>query len=752
MEATQSAGKHWLSNLDEPWLLIINNVDDPSFDLSSLFPQGERGHILVTTRNPNFRVHSTVGSAVFKGLKQKDALSLLLKAADFPRPWNSTVEDMGTKITDALGCLALALVHAGALILQRMCRLEDYLDFYSQYRKRIAARRSGAATEEDQVTIYATWEHSLDSLEIRHTEASSDAAQILSIVAFFHFEHIRVDIFTRAWSNRRQAYQYKANPSFLERLFNSLFTRIQPPPLLPGFLKRDSSEVDEYRIRRALQELSSFSLISYDGGNDTFSLHPVVHAWARDRLGRGEQALWVQIALNILAESIRLPPNDTGQIHEDYRRDILPHLDLCLQACPISILDYEAFFGGLKLPVALMVWHTWLFIFRHQAMSAAKFGYVYAELGRFKNSAMLLSKVKNALVQSRGNQNDMTMKTMLGLAGVYWGLGRLEEATALQKLVIEARTCVLGPNHQETISVMDHLGRSYWLNGQYNEALELQTVTVERAMSQLGSTHEVTLMALDNLGVTYGSWRRFEESRDMHQRVLAARKKKLGPTDLDTLLALNNLAMALHDLGELDRAKNYMCEVYEQRRAKLGKEHPWTLWALCNLAKVHTALKLFDKAEDMLVGGIAAAERSLGEDHLGVLMGVGELARVYAWCGKIEKAEDLMRDLIPRFENSRGVDHPDTVYALFKKAHLYEMQNKFKEAIEACTLAGERAQTKLTKKHPLTQDILLQIENLKEKAGRLDNAQTTVQATVPERLGVMRYRRVSHETARINTW
>ena len=753
MEATQSAGKHWLSNLDEPWLLIINNADDPCLDLLSLFPEGERGHILVTTRNPNFRVHGTVGCTEFKGLKQRDALLLLLKAADTPRPWNSSVEDMGTKITDALGCLALALVQAGALILQRMCGMGNYLDFYSQYRKRIAARRSStASTEEDQVTVYATWEHSLDSLELRHTEASTDAAQILSIVAFFHFEHIRVDIFTKAWANRTQAFQTNARPSWLSRLFSIMFTRVQPPPVLPDFLRPDPSKLDEYRIRRALQELCSFSLISYDGEDDTFSLHPVVHAWARDRLESGEQALWVQVALNVLAESIRLPPNDTGEIHEDYRRDILPHLDLCLQACPIQIVDYEALFGGLKFPIALMLQHTWLFVFRHQAMTAAKFGYVYAERGRFNEAALLLSKVKTALVQSRGYQNDMTMKTMLGLAGTYWGLGRLEEAVALQKAVVDARTQALGPNHEETISAMDQLGRSYWLNGQYNEALELQTVIVQRAKSKLGSTHEATLMALDNLGVTYGSWRRFGESRELHQRVLAARQKKLGPTNLDTLLALNNLAMALNDLGELENAKRFMTEVYEQRKIKLGKEHPWTLWARCNLAKVHTALGLFDEAEDMLTGGIAAAKRSLGEDHLGVLMGVGELARVYALQGKLEKAEDLTKDLLPRLESSRGLDHPDTVYALFKMAQLYEMQNRIDKAIETCTLAGERAQIKLTKKHPMTKDIYLRLERLKKHERLSNTTQPVVQPVVPKKPDAIHQRPISYEKGRTITW
>ena len=749
MEATQSAGKHWLSNLEDPWLLIINNADEPSLDLPSLFPEGERGHILVTTRNPNFRVHGTVGSTEFKGLKQKDALLLLLRAADTPRPWNSSVENMGIRITDALGCLALALIQAGALILQRMCGMGDYLDFYSQYRKRVAARRSSTASkEEDQFTVYATWEHSLDSLDLRHTEASTDAAQLLSIVAFFHFEHIRVDIFTRALANRTKATQNTAKPSFLARLFNGIFARIQPPPVLPEFLRPGPSELDPYRIRRALHELCSFSLISYDGKDDSFSLHPVVHSWARDRLESGEQALWAQVAVNVLAESIQLPPNDAGETHEDYRRDILAHLDLCLQACPIQILDYEALFGGFKFPIALMLQHTWLFVFRHQAMTAAKFGYVYAERGRFHEAAGLLAKVKDALVQSRGYRNDMTMKTMLGLAGTYWGLGRLEEAVVLQKIVVDARTQTLGLDHEETLSAMDQLGRSYWLNGQYNEALELQTVTVERAKSKLGSTHEATLMAIDNLGVTYGSWQRFEESRNMHQQVLVARKKSLGPTHLDTLLAVNNLAMALNDLGDLENAKILMTDVYEQRKSKLGKEHPWTLWALCNLAKINTALKLFHEAEDMLIGGVEAAKRSLGDDHLGVLMGVGELARVYAFQGRFEEAEGLSKDLLPRLESSRGLDHPDTVYALFKMAQLYEMQNRFDEAIDACVLAEERAQTKLTERHPMTKNISSRLQRLKEH----ERHNSEDQQVMTERPNPLHHRRISRETARINTW
>ena len=714
MEATESAGKHWLSNAEEPWLLIINNADDPSLDISSLFPEGERGHILVTTRNPNARVHGTVGSMEFKGLKKKDALVLLFRAADTPQPWNSAVKSMGEKITNALGYLALALVQAGALILRRMCEMHNYLDYYNQFRSKVSIRRySDTIKREDQYTIYATWEHSLNYLELRQTEACLDAAQILNIVAFFHFEHIRVDIFTRALTNRLEAIQRNTSPTILMKLYRYVANLVTSPPILPEFLRQANSDLDHFRIRRALHELSSLSLISYDGKDESFSLHPVAHAWARDRLAKGEQSLWAQIALNVLAESILLPPNDAGEAHEDFRRDILVHMDLCLQTSPIRIMDYEACFGGLMTPM-LVLNHGCLLVFRHQVLSTAKFGYVYAERGRFNEAAESLSKVKVALAKASGYRNDMTIRVMLALAAIYWGLGRLEEAVALQQTVLNSRESSLGPDHAETLSVMDDLGKSYWQNGQYEEALRLQEHTVERAKAALGLTHSTTLSAMDNLGVTYCSWRKLNESMKIHRHVLTTRTATLGPNHLDTLLSANNLAMALKDLGTLDEAKALMTEVYEQRKIKLGKEHPWTLWILCNLSTVYTELRLLQDAEQMLAGGIVAAKRSLSEDHPGVLMGEGELARVYARQGRLEAAENLVQRLVPRMERTRGPGHPDTLYALFKLAQLHKMQNNIDKAIEICTLAEERTSLKLPDKFPLVQDVRLELRKLRE--------------------------------------
>ena len=698
-----------------------------------LFPEGDRGNILVTTRNPNFKVHATVGAMELKGMEEKDALTLLLRAADTERPWTSAVETTGNKITDTLGHLALALVQAGALILQKICDLHDYLDLYNSFRSSVGAcRSSGGPRNEDQLTIYATWEHSLETLEHQKTESSLDAIQLLSIVAFFHFEHIRVDIFTRAIENRVDSLRHTRIPSALEKLCNCVIGRLQPPPIVPDFLKQGVSKRDLFRVRRALNELRSFSLISYDGKDDSFSLHPVVHSWAKDRLNSGSQAVWAQVALNVLAHSIQLPPKDVGEKHEDFRRDILVHLDLCLKARPLEILDFSSMFGGYRLPFALLFQNMWLFIFREQVTNAAKYGYVYYERGRFHEAAKIFFRVKDALVQSRGYNDNKTMMAMLALAGTFWGLGRLEEGVALQKIVVESRTKVNGSDYTDTLSAMDQLGKSYWLNGQYKEALEIQTLTVERMSAKLGPHDESTLNAMDNLGVTYGSWFRYQESKDIHQEVLRLRNSMKGPNHLDTLTTMNNVAMALHDLGDYPKSRKLMQVVYEQRGLKLGREHPWTLWALCNLAKVTSALRFLTEAEEMLTSGIAAAKRSLGDDHLGVLMGVGELARVYARQGRLNESEQLTLDLIERLEKSRGEGHPDTVYALSKLAELYQIRGNIEKAVATCRLAIDRAEMKLKMEHPMTQSLVSRLADLlndKQDGGNSEAAEKELNHT-----------------------
>lgn len=76
-----SVVQRWLSNIPEPWVLILDNADDPRLDISSYFPVGSRGVILITTRNPDCKVYSTVGSYELGAILTEEAVTLLLKTA-----------------------------------------------------------------------------------------------------------------------------------------------------------------------------------------------------------------------------------------------------------------------------------------------------------------------------------------------------------------------------------------------------------------------------------------------------------------------------------------------------------------------------------------------------------------------------------------------------------------------------------------------------------------------------------------------
>ena len=119
LEPTENAGRHYLSQLNEPWLLIIDNADDRSLDLESLFPSSEDAHILITTRCPDFRAHGSLGALELKGLREDEALQLLLTKADIPGPWDMPTREAGNLITKTLGYLALAVIQAGNCIYRR---------------------------------------------------------------------------------------------------------------------------------------------------------------------------------------------------------------------------------------------------------------------------------------------------------------------------------------------------------------------------------------------------------------------------------------------------------------------------------------------------------------------------------------------------------------------------------------------------------------------------------------------------------
>jgi len=207
LESQVSVVQRWLSNISEPWALILDNADDPRMDISSYFPVGNRGVVLITTRNPGCKVHATIRSYELGAMATGEAVMLLLKTAGTDDVSNRSMRTAAEAIVRMLEFLALAITQAGAVIRQGYCKLEEYRALYSRRRTELLSQKAIQGGEDYRYTVYTTWEVSRHMIEEMSTETGQDALALLQVFSFLHHEGISEEIFCRAWRSLQDGRQ-----------------------------------------------------------------------------------------------------------------------------------------------------------------------------------------------------------------------------------------------------------------------------------------------------------------------------------------------------------------------------------------------------------------------------------------------------------------------------------------------------------------------------------------------------------------
>lgn len=239
----------WLR--DNPrWLLVFDNAPGGK-QISEYLPQGQDGHIIITSRSLNWRQYAQ--PVVVEKMEPDEAIEFLLK--------RTGEKDRATadKLAEELGYLPLALAQAGAYMEQRQRSLADYLPLFQRYRD-----RTFIPSEDYPVTIAATWELSFQAVR----EHSQAAADLLNLCAFFAPEDIPLDMIATG----------------AEHLPDSLRNVVQKP-----------LELDD-----VIGELGKYSLVEVDRHKDTISIHRLVQAVLRDKLSPEKRQIWLEIALLVI--------------------------------------------------------------------------------------------------------------------------------------------------------------------------------------------------------------------------------------------------------------------------------------------------------------------------------------------------------------------------------------------------------------------------------------------------------------------
>ena len=718
------------------WLLIIDNVDDPEIRLDDYIPEGERGHVLITTRIPSNKVYGTVGPQYlrFGGLEDEDGNILLLKAASKPIPGDLRSQGFATSITKSLGSLPLALLHAGKAIMKRLCTLENYLQYHRIEKQKVREARNLRGFQKGDniyMNVYSSFEINFRGLQNKETTEAQDAIELLQMFSFFHRENIRWDFLTKIATNPmielEEQKKDQAGKKTIVAPTNirtwkdtckavilgvaGLIYKERTPPLLPR-LFRDCNhfeQVGEFRLLAALNELTQLSLITFNEVNDSYSMHPVVHTWARERpeFSAIEQAVWCQAAAAALAQCILLPPLGNGEADEILRSQLFPHIDHIRERQ--KEIDERIMEAQKSRRTTLFLSRSYMS--RTQISQLARFSRVYAQSGHWDKARELQVTVKDFCSEMLGEEHPSTLKVKLALAGTNWQLSRGNEAAELQDQVLRVYSTSLGEDHPHTLKVMDVLGVSRWQQGRYTDSEKLHERALKGMIKVLGRDHEDTLKAMDNLGRAHGTYWRTEKAKELHSEAVAGMRKneKLGPTHLDTLSAMDNLAMTYMAYGgdahssELNEAYHLSQEVFKAREAKLGKEHPYTLWAVANLARVKSAQGKLAEAEIDLRNGVSIAERNLGATHIGTLFGKMHLGDVLLKQKRYADAEKLLREVADGHKNmsvAREGEHPDRVKALELLSTCLQFQGRLDEALDACSHAIEGLKALGGQAHP----------------------------------------------------
>ncbi|KAJ6603199.1 hypothetical protein DFH09DRAFT_899330, partial [Mycena vulgaris] len=294
--STEEDGLEWLSSKPVEWLLFFDNADDPRINLNKFFPHCKHGNILITSRNPRLRVY-TGSDSIVSNMEDTDAVELLLKSAA------QAITPGNTKLAAEIKLYSfpLAIIQAGTFI-SKSGSLLSYLNLYTENQAQLLSEQPDQSHDDYARTVYTTWQISVDQL-------SQPAATILQLCSFLHHKGISEEIFSKAF-----LYDFPSYGPSREELHDVL-----------KFLSQFSGPTgvwNSLKFMHVMNEITAYSLASFDPDRKLYSIHPLVHEWSRSTLTDKDQYRYWMGA--IVGMSVSQIPNHDMVLAS---LKLLPHVD-----------------------------------------------------------------------------------------------------------------------------------------------------------------------------------------------------------------------------------------------------------------------------------------------------------------------------------------------------------------------------------------------------------------------------------------
>jgi tetratricopeptide (TPR) repeat protein len=669
------------------WLLILDNVDTPeaAAAVEQVLPQLRNGSVLITSRLTEWG--GGVEPLELGVLDRQAAAAFLLERTAGKRralPTDAADAADAAALADDLGCLALALEQAGAFLVKHHGSLADYRQRWRQQEKKVL-EWFDARTMNYHHSVSTTWQTSF-------AELSPDGRALLQVLAW-----------------------------------------LAPDPIPRGMPQRLKPSEDGVAIdvELALADLTTYSLIRWEQGAETFSIHRLVQEITRYSIAKEDRSGWLGRALQMVDDFVEGDPNDVrgwASVYDPAR----PHMAAIVQHADDSshgVIASRLMKDFGRYLVAKALWQEAEPLYRRAlAIYEAALGPDHSDVAsvlnnlaellddtnRWKEAEPLIRRALAISEASFGPHAPYVATDLNNLAKILEHTNRRGEAEPLFRRALAIYEVAYGPDHPDVAATLNNLALLLTNTYRRAEAEPLYRRALAIREAALGPDHPDVAISLDHLAGLLRHTNRHQEAEPLYRRALAIFEAAYGPHHPRVASPLNNLASLLRDTnrrGEAEPLYRRALAIYE---AAYGPHHPLAAIALGNLSRLLERMYRGREAEPLYRRALAIYEVAYGPHHPDVATTLNNLASLLTDTNRRAEAETLYRRALAIDEAALGPDHPDVATTLNNLASLLTDTNRRAEAETLYRRALTIREAALGPDHPDVSTVLLDLARLLE--------------------------------------
>lgn len=549
----------------EPWLLVLDNADDPAVLHDGSWLRGSRrGTVVVTTRRAAARWWPGARLQHIGVLPREDAARVLHDLA----PDSGSLAEAAA-VADRLGRLPLALTLAGGFLAHQV--IEPWT--MGAYERRLA--------QDEGIRLIDQGADSLTDDDPRH-------------------------LVGRTWQLTLDAFEAGGLPEAVALL--RLLARLAPEPLPLSVLNHPAigAVLPRERAEPALRALLDHSLTELveEGGVRCVRSHGVLLDSVAAATPSGATAELDSAARQLLDAAVPAVP-DAGP-YDVRLRLLAPHVLAVLR----RTADPEPVAQGLATAVRLgtALYRTGDYVSaaetvrsaadlaepglgaEHRTLLAARSraGRALFRLGRYDEAERVLRRTYAAQVRLFGECDADSLDTAHGLQLVLRNSGRQADAVALLRATAAGREATLGAWHPLTLRTRSSL--LALLSAEDLSAPEDAVLLAlpEECAEHLGRDHFVTLGARHNRARALFVLGRYTSADTEISDVMDAYLRRFGPDHPLVQAARLLYARTRAAIGDRETAAALARDVVAHREVALGADHPFTVMSRRVLSEIGT--------------------------------------------------------------------------------------------------------------------------------------------------------------------